>query len=73
VVDEARANDVRYIFFETLVSDKVARVVAEEIGAQTLVLNPFEGLTAAQVEAGEDYISIMRQNLANLRLALECR
>jgi len=73
VVEEAREHDVKYIFFETLVSDKVARVVAEEIGAETLVLNPFEGLTPEQIAAGEDYLSVMRQNLTNLRLAMGCR
>lgn len=73
VVDAAREQDVRYIFFETLVSDRVARVVADEIGAETLVLNPFEGLTPEQVAAGEDYLSVMRENLANLRIALGCR
>jgi len=72
VVEEAREQDVRYIFFETLASDKVARVVAQEVGAQTLVLNPFEGLTPEQVAAGENYFSIMHQNLTNLRTALEC-
>lgn len=72
VVEEAREHDVRHIFFESLVSDKVARVVADEIGASTLVLNPFEGLTPEQVAAGESYLSVMRQNLANLRVALEC-
>ncbi|MBP2016660.1 zinc transport system substrate-binding protein [Symbiobacterium terraclitae] len=72
VVEEARENDVRHIFFESLVSDRVARVVADEIGASTLVLNPFEGLTPEQVAAGESYLSVMRQNLANLRVALEC-
>lgn len=73
VVEAAREQGVRYIFFETLVSDRVARVVADEIGAETLVLNPFEGLTSEQIAAGEDYLSVMRQNLANLRLALGCR
>lgn len=73
VVDAAREHDVQYIFFETLVSDKVARVVADEVGAETLVLNPFEGLTPEQIAAGEDYLSVMRQNLTNLRKALGCQ
>lgn len=72
IVEEAKAHEVKFIFFESLASDRVARVVAEEIGAQTLVLNPFEGLTPSEVRAGRDYLSVMRENLANLRLALEC-
>lgn len=72
VVDQARDANVRYIFFETLVSDKVAKVVAGEIGAETLVLNPFEGLAEVQVQAGQNYFTVMRQNLANLKRAMEC-
>jgi len=73
IVAQAKGDGVKYIFFETLVSDKVAKVVADEIGAQTLVLNPFEGLTQAEIEAGKDYISVMGENLTNLQTALECK
>lgn len=72
VIEEAREEGVKHIFFETLVSDKVSKVVAREIGAETLVLNPFEGLTQAEVKAGKDYFAVMRENLANLKIALEC-
>lgn len=73
IVDEAKEHGITYIFFETLVSDKVAKVVANEIGAQTLVLNPFEGLTDEEIKAGKDYLAVMRENLANLKIALECK
>jgi zinc transport system substrate-binding protein len=72
VIRVARDRGAKYIFFETLADPSVARVIAEEVGAQTLVLNPIEGLTKEQVEAGEDYFSLMRHNLSNLKLALEC-
>lgn len=70
VVKEARAHNVQYIFFETLVSPKVADTVAKEIGAKTLVLNPIEGLSDEELKKGDDYISKMRENLQNLKLAL---
>jgi len=72
IVAEAKRYQVKYIFFETLVSDKVAKLVAQETGAGTLVLNPLEGLTDDEVKAGKDYLSVMRDNLANLKTALEC-
>lgn len=68
----ARQNGIQYIFFETLVSDKVTQVLAKEIGAKTLVLNPLEGLTDADAAAGRTYLSVMKENLVNLRIALEC-
>lgn len=73
IVEEAKEHNVKYIFFETLVSDKVANVVAKEIGAQTLILNPFEGLTDAEIASGQNYLTVMRQNLTNLETALECK
>ncbi len=72
LADLARREHIRYIFFETLVSPKIAQTVATEIGAQSLVLNPLEGLTKDDEEQGKDYLSIMRDNLQNLRTALQC-
>ena len=72
IVAEAKEHQVTHIFFETLVSDKVAKLVAKEIGADTLVLNPLEGLTDEEIKAGKDYLSVMRDNLSNLSKALEC-
>ena len=61
------------MFFETLVSPRLAETVARETGAVTAVLSPIEGLTSEQSDGGEDYLSLMRDNLAALREALECR
>ena len=67
-----RRSGVTTVFFETLVSPKLAQTVAREAGVETAVLNPLEGLTADQVAAGSDYFSVMRANLAALRRALGC-
>jgi zinc transport system substrate-binding protein len=69
----ARRRQARYIFFETLVSARLAETLAREIGARTLVLNPIEGLTREEAAAGKDYVSLMAENLANLRTGLGCR
>ena len=73
IIAFAREHDVKYIFFETLVDPSVAELIASEVGAQTLVLNPIEGLTSDQQNEGSDYFTLMRQNLANLKLALDCK
>jgi len=69
-VEEAGATTV---FFETLVSPRVAETVAREAGVGTTALNPIEGLTDDEIDAGEDYLSLMRSNLAALETALGCR
>ncbi|MCX6800485.1 MAG: zinc ABC transporter substrate-binding protein, partial [Candidatus Falkowbacteria bacterium] len=72
IVDFSRKNKVSYIFFESLVSPKLAQTIATEIGAQTLVLDPIEGLTDEKKLAGKNYLSIMQDNLINLQIALKC-
>ncbi|HEX5949874.1 MAG TPA: zinc ABC transporter substrate-binding protein, partial [Actinomycetota bacterium] len=67
-----RTEGVTTIFTEELVSPEVAQALARETGVATAVLNPLEGLTQTQLEAGEDYGSVMRQNLEALRGALGC-
>lgn len=73
ITDFAKANNVQYIFFESLVSPKLSETIATEVGAQTLVLNPIEGLTDEEIASGEDYFSVMQANLANLQTALQCQ
>lgn len=73
VVDLVRRTHATTIFFETLVSPRIAETVAHETGAKTAVLNPLEGLTPEEARGGEDYFTLMRSNLAQLRTALGCR
>lgn len=73
ITDFARAHHVKYIFFESLVSPRLADTIASEIGAQTLVLNPLEGLSDAETKTGKNYLSVMQDNLDNLKQALTCQ
>jgi zinc transport system substrate-binding protein len=63
----ARAHHITTIFFESLVDPKLAKTVAGEVGARTAVLDPVEG-----VNRGDDYLSVMRRNAAELHTALGC-
>lgn len=73
IVRTIRKRGIRFIFMETLVNPKLAQTIASETGAGILIFNPLEGLTDAEAAAGENYISIMRKNLENLRRGLLCR
>ncbi|MBO8171229.1 MAG: zinc ABC transporter substrate-binding protein [Bacillaceae bacterium] len=70
IIDFARENQVEYIMFENLVDTRVAQMVREQIGAEALVLHTVGGLTKEELERGEDYFSLMRQNLKSLSKAL---
>lgn len=63
-------NDVRVIYYEELHEPRVARALAEGTNAKLLLLHSLHNLSKADFEAGETYISLMRQNLENLKEGL---
>jgi zinc transport system substrate-binding protein len=73
VVDLVRKTHATTVFFERLVSPRIADTVARETGAKTAVLDPIEGLTQRELRRRENYFTLMRANLATLRRALGCR
>jgi zinc transport system substrate-binding protein len=73
IVQLVRKRHATTIFFETLVSPRIAETVARETGARTAVLNPIEGLTPSEEHRGADYFTLMRANLRTLRQALGCQ
>jgi zinc transport system substrate-binding protein len=73
VVELVRRTHATTIFFETLVSPRIAETVARETHAKTAVLDPIEGITAAEANQGANYFTVMRANLRALRGALGCR
>ncbi|GAB6098716.1 metal ABC transporter substrate-binding protein [Halanaerocella petrolearia] len=66
----AKEHKFDYIFMETLANPRIVNVLAKEAELKVLKLNPVAGLTREEVDAGEDYFSLMRQNLNNLQKAL---
>lgn len=70
ISDLVRTDGITTVFTETLVSPAVANTVAREAGVETATLDPIEGLTKATSD--EDYLSIIRTNLATLQKANDC-
>lgn len=69
---EAERDGVTTIFTEELVSAEVAETLAAEAGLAVAVLSPLEGLTEERAAAGEDFLSVMRDNLEVMRDGLGC-
>jgi zinc transport system substrate-binding protein len=72
VVELAKEHQIDVIYFEVYVSDELAKVIADEVGAKTLVLNPAANLTEEQTKANISFLEIMDQNLASLKKGLIC-
>jgi zinc transport system substrate-binding protein len=73
VARSVRRSGATTVFFETLVSPRLAEAVARETGAEVALLDPLEGLSEEDLERGANYFSVMRANLEALREALGCR
>lgn len=58
------------VFSERLSSNKMSQALASDLGLETAVLDPLEGLSEETAE--EDYLSLMRENLAALQKANAC-
>jgi zinc transport system substrate-binding protein len=65
---EAKADGVTTVFYETLVSDKTAKTLARDAKLKTDVLDPLEGIT--DKSRGDDYFQVMEANLKALQTAL---
>ncbi|MEU0168008.1 metal ABC transporter substrate-binding protein [Streptomyces iakyrus] len=66
--EEAKADGVTTVFYETLVSDKTAKTLARDANLKTDVLDPLEGIT--DKSRGDDYFQVMESNLKALQTAL---
>jgi zinc transport system substrate-binding protein len=70
LADLIESEGVTTVFSETLASPELADSLAGDLGLETAVLDPIEGLTEETED--EDYLSLMRANLAALRTANDC-
>lgn len=70
LLDIIEEEGYEYIFLESLASPKVVELLAKEGKLKILELNPISGLTKEQQEKNEDYFSLMKKNLENLKKAL---
>lgn len=70
--DLVEARGIETLYSETLVSPKVTETLASDLGVETAVLDPLEGLSEDASAAGDDYVSVMRANLAALEEGLVC-
>ena len=73
IIARAKTMRIRTVFFEENVSDKMARLIAREIGADTRVLNPGDNLTKDQFASGLTFLDLMRRNLESFKHGLGCR
>jgi zinc transport system substrate-binding protein len=68
-----REYGLRYLFDEELINPKVAQMLSKEAGVALLKLQPANNLTKEQFDRKETFLSLMEENLKNLRTGMQCR
>ena len=67
-----RDNDIKVVFAEDLIDPHLAEVIADEAGAQVMILSTLEALTPQEAAENTTYVEKMAENLEMLERALEC-
>lgn len=71
LADQLKGRNIT-IFFESLIPSSTARTLADELNVRTDTLNPLEGLSRADIDAGVTYVSAQRENIEKISVALGC-
>lgn len=73
LINELKKNDIKYVFYEELSSPKIAETISGEAGAEMLLLNAAHNITKEDMDKGVSFTDIMKEDLVNLKIGLECR
>ena len=68
IIEEIRGEAIPAVYYEELSTPRTAAIIAEETGAQMLLLHSCHNL--APEENGETYLSLMRKNMENIKIGL---
>jgi zinc transport system substrate-binding protein len=70
LISYVKEHDIPVVYYLELSSHKTADAIAEASGAKTLLLHSCHSVTKEEWESGATYLSLMEQNLLNLKEGL---
>jgi zinc transport system substrate-binding protein len=73
LIEQIKKDNIHYIFYEELTSPKIAETLAHETNTKMLLLNAGHNVSRADLENNVSFISIMINDLQNLKIGLECQ
>ncbi len=72
ITDQVKELGLGYVLVEPVLSGGLARTIARETGVELIPIHSIGSVTEDEIKTYGDYFGLMRNNLASLRLALEC-
>ena len=73
LMEQVRAQKLRYIYYEDLAAPKLASMMASETGVELLKLSNGHDVGKKDFQSGETFLSLMEKNLVNLKKGMQCR
>lgn len=73
LIERMKRHELKYVFFEELITPRLAEAIAREANVKLLRLHGAHNITKDELVYGETFISLMEKNLANLKIGLECK
>ena len=73
LIQQIKDTKAPYIYFEDLINPRLAQTIARETGASLLKLNNGHTISKAEMSRGVSFLSLMEENLVNLKRGMQCR
>jgi zinc transport system substrate-binding protein len=73
LISQIKENNIGYVFYEELSSPKIAQTIADETNAKLLLLNAAHNLSKENMDNGLTFFQILRNDLSNLKIGLQCQ
>lgn len=71
LIEHIKEENIGTVFYTEFSSGKIADMLCSETSAKKLLLHSCHNVTKEEWERGETYISLMKNNLENLKIALK--
>mgnify|MGYP001034623774 CR=1 FL=1 len=72
IINLIKKHNLKYIFYEELITPRIAETISKETGVQLLMLHSAHNISKDDFATGQTFLAIMEKNLMNLKKALEC-
>jgi len=73
LIEQVKAKNISYIYYEDLVAPRLAQTIAQETGAGLLKLRNGHDISKKDMKSGLSFISLMEDNLNTLKKGMQCR
>lgn len=73
LITQVKTRKIPYIYYEDLIAPRLAQTIAQETGAGLLKLHNGHGISKEDIKMGKSFLTLMEDNLTNLKLGMQCQ